>query len=86
MVGSEYIEDVHSYEDLSKYRIMSHKIKERGEVFKEGSGDSSSGSGLESTDVAEINDMDNDSSEKSPGEGMSSSEDFIEMNDDDEDK
>ena len=86
MVGSEYIEDVRSYEDLSKYKIMSRKIKGQGELYKEGSGDTFSGSGLESTDVAEIYDMDNDSSEISPGEGMSSSEDFIAIHDDDEGK
>ena len=86
MVSSEYIEDVRSYEDLSKYMILSPKMKEGGEMFAEGSGDSFTGSGMESTEDTETNDMDNEFSEKSTGDGISSADDFIEINDDDEGK
>ena len=84
MVSSEYIEDVRSYENLSKYKIMQKKHKRNKEKSNDGSGAFYDGSGSESSDGLELDEMGSDFSENLDGETISSAEDFIEINDDDE--
>ena len=84
MVSSEYIEDVRSYENLSKYKIMQKKHKRNKEKSNDGSGTSYDGSGSESSDGLELDEMGSDFSENLDGETISSAEDFIEISDDDE--
>ena len=86
MVSSEYIEDVRSYENLSKYKIMQKKQKRNKEKSSDVSGTSYDGSGSESSDSLEMDEMDSDFSKNLDGEEISSSEDFIEISDDDEGK
>ena len=86
MVSSEYIEDVRSYENLSKYKIMQRNQKRNKEKSNDGSGSSYDGSGSESSDGWEMDEKDSDFSENLAGDEISSAEDFIEISDDDEGK
>ena len=81
MVSSEYIEDVRSYENLSKYKIIARKTKEKKRKSVEGSGSHFDGSGEEDTKAVDMGDINSDFSE---GGKMLSDEDFIETDDDDE--
>ena len=84
MVSSEYIEDVRSYENLSGYKIIARKAKEKGGKSVEGSGSHLDGSGMASTEAADMGDINSDFSENSEKGKLLSEEDFIETDDDDE--
>ena len=84
MVSSEYIEDVRSYENLSKYKIIARKTKEKRGKSVEGSGSHFDGSGEEATKAVDMGDINSDFPENSEGGKMLSDEDFIETDDDDE--
>ena len=84
MVSSEYIEDVRSYENLSKYKIIARKTKEKRGKTDEGSGSHFDGSGEEASNAVDMGDINNDFSENSEGGKMLYDEDFIETDDEDE--
>ena len=81
MVSSEYIEDVRSYENLSKYKIIARKTKEKGRKSVEGSGSNFDGSGEEAVDMGDNN---IEFSENLESGKVLSDEDFIETDDEDE--